>query len=81
MTHKTQDVHNASNTQNTTTQNAKQMSKPHAPENGVNPDAQEGYAVPVSQNHHSELVQFLSAVLEDCFKIFKEKMSSFSKSQ
>jgi hypothetical protein len=57
------------------------MSKPHAPKNGVNPDAQEGYAVPVSQNHHSELVQFLSAVLEDCFKIFKEKMSSFSKSQ
>jgi hypothetical protein len=57
------------------------MSKPDAPENGVNPDAQEGYVVPVSQNHHSELVQFRSAVLEDCFKIFKEKMSSFSKSQ
>ena len=57
------------------------MNKPDAPENGVNPDAMEGYAVPVSQNHHSGLVQFLSAVLEDCFKIFKEKMSSFSKSQ
>jgi hypothetical protein len=48
------------------------MNKPGAPENGVNPDAQEGYALPVSQNHHSGLVQFLSAVLEDCFKIFKD---------
>jgi hypothetical protein len=57
------------------------MNKPNAPENGVNPDAQEGYAVPASQDHHSELVQFLSAVLEDFFKKFKEKMSSFSKSQ
>jgi hypothetical protein len=57
------------------------MNKPNAPENGVNPDAQEGYAVPASQDHHSELVQFLSAVLEDCFKTFKEKMSSFFKSQ
>jgi hypothetical protein len=57
------------------------MNKPDAPENVVNPDAQEGYAVPTSQDHHSELVQFLSAVLEDCFKIFKEKLSSFSKFQ
>ena len=37
-----------------------------APETRVNPD------------HNSGLVQFLSAVLEDCFKIFKEKRSSFS---
>jgi hypothetical protein len=56
------------------------MNKPDAPENGMNPDAQEGYAVPASQDHHSELVQFLSAVLEDCLKIFKEKRSSFSTS-
>jgi hypothetical protein len=39
-----------------TTQKAKQMNKPDA-------DTMEGYAVPVSQNHHSGLVQFLSAVL------------------
>ena len=59
------------------TQKAKQMNKPDAPENGMNPDTMEGYAVPVSQNHHSGLVQFLSAVLEDCFKIFKENCLHF----
>jgi hypothetical protein len=57
------------------------MNKPDAPKHGVNPDTMEGYALPASQDHHSGLVQFLSAVLEDCFKIIKEKLSSFSKSQ
>jgi hypothetical protein len=40
----------------TTTEKTKKMSKTDPPESGVNTGPHEEYAVPASQNHHSEFV-------------------------